>query len=357
MQKIKGAFYMRTSIIGATGYTGAELLRILAFHDKIRLAFITSESYTGEDIRAIYPHLSSVYDSIDKLNSFNDLEIIAKESQVVFIGLPHSHSMAIGKKLIDLNKSVKIIDLGADYRFQDSAVYEKWYNVPHTHPNSGAIYGLCELNRDKIRDAQIIATPGCYPTAAILALNPLVKRGLIELDTIIIDAKSGASGAGRSLSLNSHFAELFENVKSYGISTHRHTPEIEQSLSLAAQEPVVINFTPHLIPMSRGILSTCYAKIKQGVTEGAIDNAFVSDYESEYFVRLLGRDGHPATKNTRGSNFCDIGWHIDQRTGRVIVVSAIDNLVKGAAGQAVQNMNIIFGFDEKTGILNAPLYP
>jgi N-acetyl-gamma-glutamyl-phosphate reductase len=348
---------MRASIIGATGYTGAELLRLLAHHDQVSLGFITSESSTGGDIQSIYPHLKNVYETIDKLHSLNDLELIADESDVIFIALPHSHSMAVGKKLSDLGKSAKIIDLGADYRFYDVKVYEKWYNISHTHPDSGAVYGLSELNRDKIRTAKIVANPGCYPTAAILALNPLVKRSLVDFDSVIVDAKSGVSGAGRSLSLTAHFSEVYDSIKPYGITTHRHTPEIEQGLSLAAGENIVINFTPHLIPMSRGILNTCYAKMKSGVTKEAVDDAFNSDYANEYFVRLLGRGGHPATKNTRGSNFCDIGWHVDERTERVIVVSAIDNLVKGAAGQAVQNMNIMFGLDEKTGLLHPPLYP
>ncbi|MDR1702353.1 MAG: N-acetyl-gamma-glutamyl-phosphate reductase [Sporomusaceae bacterium] len=348
---------MRVSIIGATGYTGAELLRLLAHHSEAQIKFITSESQTGEDICAIYPHLSGLYQNLTKLSSLKNLETIAVESDVVFIALPHGHAMDAAQKLLVFNNKIKVIDLGADYRFQDETVYEKWYKLPHTHKKAGAVYGLCELNREQIKSAAIVANPGCYPTASILALAPLVKRRLVELDTIIVDAKSGVSGAGRALNLTSHFSEVYESVKPYGIATHRHTPEIEQGLSLAAGEDLVINFTPHLMPMTRGILSTCYAKTKPGVTAADLDEAFSGDYANEYFIRLLGRGGHPATKNTRGSNFCDLGWHFDPRTGRAIVVSAIDNVVKGASGQAVQNMNILFGIEEKTALQQAPLYP
>ncbi|KAI4453728.1 aminotransferase class iii [Holotrichia oblita] len=342
--------FMKVSIIGATGYTGAELLRILANHKEAEIICLTSESQTGGSILEIYPHLKAVYAEIPKLNSLNDLESIAKESQAVFIALPHGHAMEAGKKLINLNKDIKIIDLGADYRFKDYKVYEKWYKVTHTYPEAQAVYGLVELNRDTIKNqsTSIIANPGCYTTASILALTPLVKRGLIELNSIIVDAKSGVSGAGRGLNLGSHFCEVFESVKAYGIASHRHTPEIEQELSKLAGSPVTINFTPHLIPMARGILSTCYANMAKGITAKDIGDAFVDEYGDEYFIRLLGERGYPVTKNTRGSNFCDIGWHIDERTKRVIIVSALDNLVKGAAGQAVQNLNLLF--EIKAGI-------
>jgi N-acetyl-gamma-glutamyl-phosphate reductase len=249
-----------------------------------------------------------------------------------------------------------VIDLGADYRFADTAVYEKWYKVPHTHKDANPVYGLTELFRANVKQAEILANPGCYTTASILALTPLVKNGLVATDCIIVDAKSGISGAGRGLNQAYHYAEATENLKAYNIAGHRHTPEIEQALSEFAGKEVVINFTPHLIPMTRGILATCYANLKPGVSAEQVDEAFVSHYGDEYFIRLLGRGGYPATKNTRGSNFCDIGWHVDKRTGRVIVVSALDNLVKGAAGQAVQNMNVMFGIDERTGLMQVPLY-
>ncbi|VBB04878.1 n-acetyl-gamma-glutamyl-phosphate reductase active site [Lucifera butyrica] len=343
---------MKVSIIGATGYTGAELLRILNMHPAVEISYLTSESHTGAAINTIYPHLSGVYDRC--LVSMQAMEDIGRESDVVFIGLPHGHAMEVGKKLAG---TVKIIDLGADYRFYNTATYETWYKVPHTHKESGAVYGLTELYREKVKAASIVGNPGCYTTASILALAPLVQKQLVDVTTLVVDAKSGVSGAGRGLSLGSHFTEVFESVKAYNIGGHRHTPEIEQALSELAGTEVVISFTPHLIPMARGILSTCYAKLKPGVTPEQVDQAFADLYGREYFIRLLGRGGYPATKNTRGSNFCDLGWHVDARTGRVIVVAAIDNLVKGAAGQAVQNMNVMFDLDEKTGLNQVPVYP
>lgn len=344
---------MRVSIIGATGYTGEELLRILSGHPEAEIIHITSESSTGTAINSAYPHLTKLYNNT--LDSMKDLDKIAADSDVIFIGLPHGHAMEVGKKLAQ--SDVKVIDLGADYRFSDTKVYEKWYKVPHTHQDAEAVYGLTELYRNEVKKAKIIGNPGCYTTASILALAPLVKNKLVKTDTIIVDAKSGVSGAGRGLSLNSHFTEMYENLKAYNVGGHRHTPEIEQALTSLAGDEVIINFTPHLIPMARGILSTCYASLKQGVTAEQVDAAYTNLYSQEYFIRLLGRGGYPATKNTRGSNFCDIGWHVDSRTNRVVAISAIDNLVKGAAGQAVQNMNVIFGLDEKTGLTQAPLFP
>ncbi|BBB91414.1 MAG TPA: N-acetyl-gamma-glutamyl-phosphate reductase [Methylomusa anaerophila] len=346
---------MKVSIIGATGYTGEELLRILAGHPAVEILYITSESRTGTQINEIYPHFTRFHDGI--LASVQEIDKIAAESQAVFIGLPHGHAMEVGKKVRAVNPKIKIIDLGADYRFRNADLYEKWYKVPHTHREAQAVYGLTELYRSRVREAEIVGNPGCYTTASILALAPLVVSKLIDLATIVVDAKSGVSGAGRGLNLGSHFAEVFESVKAYSIAGHRHTPEIEQTLGELAGTDVIISFTPHLIPMTRGILSTCYASLKPGVSAEAVDAAFTAMYDNEYFIRLLGRGGYPATKNTRGSNFCDIGWHIDPRTGRVIVVAAIDNLVKGAAGQAVQNLNVMFGLDEQMGLTQVPLYP
>lgn len=343
---------MKVSIIGATGYAGAELLGILVNHPEVEIEHITSESQTGASIADVYPHFSGFYDK--KLTSMTDISQFA-DSQAVFIALPHGHAMGIGKQLAQ--QGIKIIDLGADYRFRDEAVYEEWYKVPHTHVESGAVYGLTELYRDQIKDAKIVGNAGCYTTASILALAPLAKNHLIDVKSIVVDAKSGVSGAGRSPSLGVHFAEMFDNLKAYNIGGHRHTPEIEQALSDVSGQEAIISFTPHLIPMSRGILSTCYANLVPGVTPEEVDQAFYEMYQQEYFIRLLGRGGYPAVKNTRGSNFCDIGWHIDPRTNRVIVVSAIDNLVKGAAGQAVQNFNAMFGFAENTGLTKIALYP
>ncbi len=346
---------MKISIVGATGYTGAELLRILASHPTAEVLYITSESQPGAAINDIYPHLTRFYDK--KLTSLADLDKIATESEVIFIGLPHGHAMEVGRKATAINPKVKIIDLGADYRFKNHAIYEQWYKVPHTHQEAQVVYGLTELNRSQVKSASIIGNPGCYTTASILALAPLVKEKLIDLNSIIIDAKSGVSGAGRGLSLGSHFTELFESVKAYNVAGHRHTPEIEAVLGELAGQELIINFTPHLIPVARGILSTCYANLKEGVSPESVDEAYSSMYSNEYFVRLLGRGGYPVTKNTRGTNFCDLGWHVDKRTGRVIAIAAIDNLVKGAAGQAVQNMNVMFNIEERAGLDNAPLYP
>jgi N-acetyl-gamma-glutamyl-phosphate reductase len=263
--------------------------------------------------------------------------------------------MAIGRPLAE--QGIKVIDLGADYRFRDESIYEAWYKVEHTHRNSGAVYGLTELYRQQIRAASIVGNAGCYTTASILALAPLAKSHLIDTKNIVVDAKSGVSGAGRGLSQNVHMAEMSENLKAYSIAGHRHTPEIEQALQEISGQDSLISFTPHLIPMSRGILSTCYAALQEGVKPEDVDQAFYEMYGQEFFIRLLGRGGYPAVKHTRGSNFCDLGWHIDSRTNRVIVVSAIDNLVKGAAGQAVQNLNVMFGLDEGSGLKQVALYP
>ena len=290
-----------------------------------------------------------------KLESMKEIGRIGADSDFVFIGLPHGHAMEVGRALAGM--PVRIIDLGADYRFTDTSVYEAWYHVPHTHPEAERVYGLAELYREKIREAKIIGNAGCFTTASILALAPLAKQHLIDVNTIIIDAKSGVSGAGRSAKQPNHFPELYDNFRAYNVAKHRHTPEIEQAITDLSGEQTVLNFTPHLVPMSRGILSTCYATLKDGVQPDLVDAAFEKLYGKEYFIRLLGRSAYPATKDVRGSNFCDIAWHIDERTQRVIVLSVIDNLVKGAAGQAVQNFNIACGFEEKLGLDNVPMYP
>ncbi len=344
---------MKVSVIGATGYAGAELLRILYQHPQAEVVHVTSESHTGERISALYPHLRGLYDL--ELESMKDISRIGEDSDFVFIGLPHGHAMEVGKALEKF--PVRIIDLGADYRFSNTAVYEEWYHVPHTHPEAERVYGLAELYREEIRRAKIIGNAGCFTTASILALAPLAKHRLIEMNTIIVDAKSGVSGAGRSPKQGNHFPELYDSFKAYNVAHHRHTPEIEQALEELSRETVVLNFTPHLVPMSRGILATCYGTLKQEITAEMVDAAFQKMYGNEYFIRLLGRNGYPATKDVRGSNFCDIAWHIDERTRRVIVLSAIDNLVKGAAGQAVQNFNIACGFEEKMGLDVVPMYP
>ena len=344
---------MKISVLGATGYAGAELLRILYNHPQAEIVHITSESHTGEMLSDLYPHLRGIYDM--KLESMKNIDAIGADSDFIFIGLPHGHAMEVGRALA--GKPVRIIDLGADYRFRDTKVYEDWYHVPHTHPEAVRVYGLAELYREEIRGAKIIGNAGCFTTASILALAPLAKQHLIDVNTIIVDAKSGVSGAGRSAKQSNHFPELYDNFRAYNVARHRHTPEIEQALSDLSGEQVLLNFTPHLVPMSRGILSTCYATLRAGVSPELVDAAFEKLYGKEFFIRLLGRGAYPSTKNVRGSNYCDIAWHIDERTNRVIVLSAIDNLVKGAAGQAVQNFNIACGFEETAGLDCVPMFP
>ena len=322
---------MKASVIGATGFAGAELLRLLDGHPEVELAAITSESSTGENIAAMYPHLSVRIETA--LGSLQDIEQIADKSDVIFIALPHGHAMKIGRQL--KMHDTKIIDLGGDYRFKDIRVFEEWYKVKHEDPETKAVYGLTELYRGQVKDAKILANPGCYTTCSILALVPLLKAGLIETQGIIIDAKSGTTGAGRGLKLGSLYCSVNENFHAYGVAGHRHTPEIEQVYSEYAGKDVVIQFTPHLLPVDRGILATCYAS----------------------FIRLRGQGACPEIKNVRASNYVDIGWQIDKRTGRIIVMSVLDNLVKGAAGQAVQNMNVMFGIPENTGLTQLPIYP
>ena len=344
---------MKVSIIGASGYAGEELIRLLHGHPHAEIVHLTSERHTGEKISKLYPHLTHIYDNI--LDSMEDVRRIAEDSDVLFIALPHGHAMKLVKAIAGL--PVHIIDLGADYRFADTSVYESWYHVPHTDPEAERVYGLAELYRDAIRGAHLIGNAGCYTTASILALTPLVQKHLVQMDSILVDAVSGVSGAGRTPKESTHFPEFYDSFTAYGAVSHRHTPEIEQALSEQAGEPVTINFTPHLAPIARGILATCYARLADGVTEEDVDAAFAAQYADEFFIRLLGRGAYPSTKYVRGTNYCDIAWHIDPRTHRVIVFSAIDNLVKGAAGQAIQNMNIALGLDERTGLDLVPMYP
>lgn len=345
---------LKVSVIGATGYGGAEVLRLLVNHRQVELQYITSESSTGNNILQSYPHLAKFYDKT--LTSMNEIDKICDESDVVFIGLPHTHAMKMGRAVA--NSKAIMIDLGADYRFEDHSIYEAWYKETHLHKDAqGVVYGLAELNRAAVKNAKIIANPGCYPTASILALAPLVKNKLIKLDTIVIDAKSGVSGAGRALKLGSQFCEANENFNAYGVAGHRHTPEIEQWLNKFAEEEITLLFTPHLIPATRGILTTSYAKLVDGVTADMVQAAYAAMYQDEFFIRLLGQGGCPAIKQVQASNFVDIGWQIDQRTGRIIAMSAIDNLVKGTAGQAIQNMNIRFGIEETEGLRFLPVYP
>jgi len=344
---------IKAGIIGATGYAGSELVRILTNHPLAEITKITSQSYKGRDYGDIYEN----FRHIKKVCEEENIEKMSEECDVIFLALPHGvASKKVNKKILE---NTKIIDLGADFRLRDADVYEKWYKTPHEAKEilPETIYGLCEINREKIKGKRIVANPGCYTTCSILSLYPLVKEKMIDTKTIIIDAKSGVTGAGRGISLGTHFDEVNESVKAYKIASHRHTPEIEEQLSYAADESVVLSFTPHLIPMNRGILATCYASLNDAYSYDDIKSAYEKYYKDEYFIRLTKEGVFPETKWVKGSNFCDIGFTADKRTNRVIVTGAIDNLYKGAAGQAVQNMNILFGIDEKTGIEQPAVFP
>lgn len=344
---------IKAGIIGASGYTGEELARILALHPGVELTVATSRQYAGKKLSAIFPNLRQIVDL-----TVEDVVIdeLVKRADLFFTAVPHQTAMGLVPQLLE--KGCKVVDLSADFRIHDAAVYEQWYQ-PHTAPDylPQAVYGLPELHRAAIKGSRLVANPGCYPTSIILATAPLLKGGLIDPDTIIADSKSGASGAGRGAAVGTLFCEVTEGFKAYKVAEHRHTPEIEQEIGQLAGRPVVISFTPHLLPMSRGILSTIYAKLMPGVDGRQVRNAYEEFYRQERFVRICGENEVPATQFVRGSNFCDLGWKLDPRTGRIVMVSAIDNLVKGAAGQAVQNMNLMCGLPEETGLATVPLFP
>ena len=343
---------IKVGIIGATGYAGSELVRLITQHPKAELVTMTSQSYAGQEYKEVY----SNYSHLDYVCEEEHIEEMAEKCDVIFLALPHG--VASKKINADILSKTKIIDLGADFRIQDVDVYEKWYTTHYSKDIlPEAVYGLCEINRDKIKGRRIVANPGCYTSCSILSLYPLVKEGMIDLSSIIIDAKSGATGAGRGLSLGNHYCELNESVKAYKVASHRHTPEIEEQLSIAAGQDIVLNFTPHLIPMDRGILATCYATLNKKYTYDDIRKAYEKHYGNEHFIRLTKEGVFPETKWVKGSNFVDIGFTVDERTNRVIVIGALDNLFKGAAGQAVQNMNIIMGIEETTGIDYVPIFP
>lgn len=343
---------IKTGIIGATGYAGSELVRLLTSHPQAEITCLTSQSYAGKKYDEVYES----YRHLPYICEEEDIEKMAEECDVIFLALPHG--VASKKVRESVLSKCKVIDLGADFRLSDLDTYEKWYTTHYSKDIlPEAVYGLCEINRDKIKGRRIIANPGCYTTCSILSMYPLVKEGMVDLSSIIIDAKSGATGAGRSISLPNHYCELNESVKAYKIASHRHTPEIEEQLSKAAGQEVVISFTPHLIPMDRGILATCYATLKDSYSYEDIRAAYEKYYGKEYFIRLTREGTFPETKWVKGSNFVDIGFTVDKRTGRVIVIGALDNLFKGAAGQAVQNMNILFDIDEKTGLDYVPIFP
>ncbi|MBN1140255.1 MAG: N-acetyl-gamma-glutamyl-phosphate reductase [Deltaproteobacteria bacterium] len=343
----------RVAIVGAGGYTGVELLRLLCLHPHVELTCLTSLEEVGAPVSRVFPSLPKRIAL--KLETL-DLDRVVAASDIVFTALPHKAAMAVVPPLLAAGK--KVIDLSADFRLRDVGVYEQWYQR-HTCPEliPEAVYGLPELYRERVRGARLVANPGCYPTSAILALAPLIRHGLIDLETVIIDSKSGATGAGRSVRLGSLFCEVNEGFKAYGVGSHRHTPEIEQVLGDLAGAAVIVSFTPHLLPISRGILSTSYAKLKKAVGGAELSELFQEFYRDEPFVRVCPAGELPNVAMVKGSNYCDLGVVSDPRTGRAIVVSAIDNLVKGASGQAIQNMNIMAGFEEGLGLQVVPLFP
>lgn len=344
---------VKVGIAGASGYTGLELIRLLAYHPEVELSVLTSETYKGKSVAEAFPSLNGIIDM--DLQSL-DCNII-KSCDVVFLALPHTAGMDIFPQLMKSN--CKVVDLSADYRLKDADAYPEWYSLTHTHPEllSQVVYGLPELHREKIKNAQGIANPGCYPTSVILGLAPLLKTGWVDLNSIVSDSKSGVSGAGRKASITTQFSEANEGVKPYGLAGHRHTPEIEQELSSLAGQPVKISFSPHLIPMNRGMLSTIYINLKNKRTDDDLIKHYQKFYRDEFFVRVLGKDKFAGTHSVSGSNFCDIGIKADSRVNRLVITSALDNLVKGASGQAIQNMNIMLGFDEKSGLQSPAIFP
>lgn len=350
---------VKVGIIGATGYAGNELVRLLMGHKDVEIMWYGSRSYIDKKYAEVYQNM---FEIVEDTCLDDNMEELASKVDVIFTATPQG--FLAGVLTEEILSRVKIIDLSADFRIKDVKTYEKWYKIEHRSPQfiEEAVYGLCELNRDKIKGARLIANPGCYTTCSILTAYPLVKEGLINPDTLIIDAKSGTSGAGRGAKLPNLFCEVNENMKAYGVTNHRHTPEIEEQLGYAAGKEIVVNFTPHLVPMNRGILATEYAALNKKAdgtlpTYGEVKAIYDKYYKNEKFVRVLEKDVCPETKWVEGSNYTDIGFQIDERTDRIIVMGALDNLVKGAAGQAVQNMNLMFGLDEKEGLELIPMFP
>ena len=345
---------IKAGIIGATGYAGNEIVRLLLGHKDVEVAWYGSRSYIDQKYADVYQNFFKL---VDAKCMDDNMEALAEQADVIFTATPQGFCASLMNETV-LSKA-KVIDLSADYRIKDVAVYEKWYNIEHKTPEyiQEAVYGLPEINREKIKDARLIANPGCYPTCSFLSVYPLVKEGLIDPNTVIIDAKSGTSGAGRGAKVDNLYCEVNESIKAYGVGVHRHTPEIEEQLSLAAGKPVTISFTPHLVPMNRGILVTAYGTLLKSVTYEEVKAIYDKYYENEYFVRVLDRDESPQTKWVEGSNFVDVNFKIDPRTNRVVMMGAMDNLVKGAAGQAIQNMNIMFGLPENRGLKLVPMFP
>ena len=345
---------VKIAIVGSSGYTGVELVRLLSNHPSAEICLATSRQYDGLALAKVFPNLRTRTDIVCRNHS---TEEIIEAAEVIFCAVPHKTAMDIVPQFLAAGR--KVVDLSADFRLRDATVYEHWYDK-HTAVKllSQAVYGLPELYKDSIRRTRLVANPGCYPTSIILGLAPAIRHKLIDPTSIIADSKSGTSGAGRAAAVPTLFCEVTDGFRAYKVGgVHRHTPEIEQELSALADTEVTISFTPHLLPISRGILSTIYARLDEGVTEDHLRAVYCSMYEHHRFVRILDRGEQPTTQHVRGSNFCDIGISVDTRTNRVIITSVIDNIVKGASGQAVQNMNLMCGFPEESGLEQIPLFP
>ncbi len=345
---------IKAGIIGATGYAGNELVRLLHQHPEVEVVWYGSRSYIDQEYTDIYRNM---FQLVDAKCMDDNMDELADAVDVIFTATPQGLCFSLVNE--EILSKVKIIDLSADFRIKDVATYEKWYGLKHTSAQfiDEAVYGLCELNREQIKGARLVANPGCYPTCSILSIYPLLKAGLIDTNSIIIDAKSGTSGAGRGAKVANLYCEVNDTIKAYGVATHRHTPEIEEQLGYIAGQELMVNFTPHLVPMNRGILITAYANLLKSVTYEEVKALYDEAYETEQFVRVLKKDVPPETRWVKGSNYVDVNFKVDERTGRVIMMGAMDNLVKGAAGQAVQNMNLVFGLEETTGLMQAPMFP
>jgi len=350
---------IKVGIIGATGYAGNELVRLLMGHKEVEIKWFGSRSYIDQKYASVYQNM---FEIVEDTCLDDNIESLAEQVDVIFTATPQGYLAGVLTE--EILQKTKVIDLSADFRIKDVSVYEEWYKIEHKSPQfiEEAVYGLCEINREKVKGARLVANPGCYTTCSILTAYPLVKEGLIDPNSLIIDAKSGTSGAGRGAKLPNLFCEVNENMKAYGVANHRHTPEIEEQLGYAAGQEILVNFTPHLVPMNRGILATEYATLNKKAdgtypTYEEVKAVYDKYYKQEKFVRVLEKDVYPETKWVEGSNYVDVNFKIDARTGRIIMMGAIDNLVKGAAGQAVQNMNLMFGFDEAEGLRLVPMFP
>ena len=345
---------MKAAIIGGTGYGAIELIRLIHQHPYLEVGSVVSNSQAGNNFSESYPHLSGLTDQ--PLGKF-DPETIAENHDIVFLATPSGVSSKLVPQLMETG--IKCVDLSGDFRLRSSEQYETWYRRrPANHEYiQQAVYGLSEIYPEQIKTAALIANPGCYPTAATLGLIPILTTNHADLASIIIDAKSGVSGAGRGLSLTSHYAEINENLKAYKLGSHQHIPEIEQVLSDESGTPITISFTTHLVPMARGIMCTMYLTLNETISTKEVVDLYTNFYKNKSFVRIRPEGNIPATKEVHGSNYCDIGLHVDSRANRLTVISVIDNLVKGAAGQAIQNANLMFGWDERSGLNQLPIYP